>query len=354
MHGTEWDDGQKSALRLSVCVSLLSLTKAYAELDKQGKAIRVVEGVTTAAGSCPLQHPAMFLVGLYRLVSVGSRLILFPVFQELTHDLFQVTFRSVSVSYGAALLLGIDLGVQGLGIWWRTRSLERLVFAIPSLLSPLEPVLHGGRPMLGAGVNFVACSHAVEAALACAAVVYLHGLGEAWTQLGEDAALLAAFAAFSLLQYPLLALLRLGCAYGVPEQALTLGDAISRGVPLGAAFDDTDRRTPMALVDLGLLWKDLAGKGLDDGAAEVLAEALCGNKTLERIDLQNNKIGDEGAKELARALKANTSLETILLAGNARAPPPWRRPSARTRPSGRSTSRTTRSETRARRGSRGP
>ena len=61
-------------------------------------------------------------VGLYRLTSVGSRLLFFPLFQTLTRGLFQVTSGSTSVAYGAFLLIGADLGVQGFGIWRRTRS----------------------------------------------------------------------------------------------------------------------------------------------------------------------------------------------------------------------------------------
>ena len=67
--------------------------------------MRVIQGVPTAAGACPMTHPTMVLVGLYRLTSVGSRLLLFPLFQKLTHDLFQVTSGSTSVAFGAFLLI---------------------------------------------------------------------------------------------------------------------------------------------------------------------------------------------------------------------------------------------------------
>ena len=51
LDGASWGAAEKAALRLSICFSLVSLTKAFAELDKQGKAIRMIQGVPTAAGA---------------------------------------------------------------------------------------------------------------------------------------------------------------------------------------------------------------------------------------------------------------------------------------------------------------
>ena len=62
LDGASWGAAEKAALRLSICFSLVSLTKAFAELDKQGKAIRMIQGVPTAAGACPMMHPTMVLV----------------------------------------------------------------------------------------------------------------------------------------------------------------------------------------------------------------------------------------------------------------------------------------------------
>jgi len=308
LHGTSWSAAEKAALRLSVFLSLLSLTKAFAELDKEGKMIRVVQGVVTAAGACPVVHPSMILVALYRLFSVGSRLLLFPLFQELTHGLFQTTFGSARVAYGAFLLAGVDLAVQALAIWAGTKSKERLAFAVPCLVSPVDPVLHGGRPMLGAGVTFVACAHAVEAALASAVVLGHLGLSGAQTRLGEDAPFLVAFAALSLVQVPLLVLLRLRCAYEVPEGAITLS----------LVGDEVDRATPVALVlrcfTGNVILSDL---GIDDRGAEALAEAVKASASLEWLDLSGNAIGDRGAEALAEAVKASPSLKELVLARNA-------------------------------------
>jgi hypothetical protein len=63
--------------------------EAYTELDKQGKVHRRIGDFATAAGSCPTGHPATILVGLYRFTSIGCRLVLFPIFQELTKDILQ-------------------------------------------------------------------------------------------------------------------------------------------------------------------------------------------------------------------------------------------------------------------------
>ena len=312
LHGTTWSAAERAALRLSVFVSLLSLTKAYTEFDKKGKALRIVQGVVTAAGVCPTMHPSMVLVALYRLSSVGSRLLLFPLFQELTHGLLQTTFGSARVSYGAFLLAGVDLAAQALAIRARTRSTERLAFAVPCLLSPVDPVLHGGRPMMGAGVTFVACAHAVEAALASAVALGHQGLSGAQTRLGDDAALLVAFAALSLVQVPLLVLLRLRCAYEVPEgAAVTLSDLC-----MGGSFDEVDRATPLLLVASAASDFDLSRQGIDDRGAEALAEAVRAGASLERLDLNGNRIGDRGAEALAEAVRAGASMKELDLRHN--------------------------------------
>jgi hypothetical protein len=71
LDGSSWGAAEKAALRLSICFSLVSLTKAFAELDKQGKAIRMIQGVPTAAGACPMMHPTMVLV-VRRTVKKGG------------------------------------------------------------------------------------------------------------------------------------------------------------------------------------------------------------------------------------------------------------------------------------------
>ena len=71
LDGASWGAAEKAALRLSICFSLVSLTKAFAELDKQGKAIRMIQGVPTAAGACPMMHPTMVLV-VRRTVKKGG------------------------------------------------------------------------------------------------------------------------------------------------------------------------------------------------------------------------------------------------------------------------------------------
>ena len=63
--------------------------EAFTELDKQGKVLRQIGAFPTAVGSCPTVHPVTILVVLYRLSSIGCRLMFFPIFQELTKDILQ-------------------------------------------------------------------------------------------------------------------------------------------------------------------------------------------------------------------------------------------------------------------------
>ena len=176
--------------------------------------------------------------------------------------------------------------------------------------------------MLGAGVNFVVSAHAIEGVLASAVVLGRHGFRGALTLLGDDAALLVAFAALSLAQFPLLALLRLRCAYEVPTEAPTLDDAIRGGwFEDTSRLDRTDRATPLALVfDVMQIASGgnlmLSGRGLGDAGAQVLGEVLKASATLEFLDLSGNSIGDAGARAIAEGLKASATLEWLNLREN--------------------------------------
>jgi hypothetical protein len=51
--------------------------------------------------------------------------------------------------------------------------------------------------------------------------------------------------------------------------------------------------------------------GIWDSGIKSIADALSTNKTLEDIDLRNNRIGAHGAIALAVAIKRNNSLQKI-------------------------------------------
>jgi Ran GTPase-activating protein (RanGAP) involved in mRNA processing and transport len=55
---------------------------------------------------------------------------------------------------------------------------------------------------------------------------------------------------------------------------------------------------------------------INDNGTKKIAEALKINRTITRLDLNNNKISNDGTKVLAEALKINTKLETITLYHN--------------------------------------
>ena len=160
--------------------------------------------------------------------------------------------------------------------------------------------------MLGAGVNFVVSAHAIEGVLASAVVLGRHGFRGALTLLGDDAALLVAFAALSLAQFSLLALLRLRCAYEVPTEAPTLDAAIRGGWSQDTSrLDRTDRATPLALVFMQMACAyeelELRDWGLGDAGAQALGEVLKASATLTRLMLSRNSIGDAGPRRSRRA-----------------------------------------------------
>jgi len=55
---------------------------------------------------------------------------------------------------------------------------------------------------------------------------------------------------------------------------------------------------------------------INDNGIKKIVEALKINKTITRLDLNNNKISNDGTKVLAEALKINTKLETLNISNN--------------------------------------
>eukprot|EP01094_Clydonella_sp_ATCC50884_P028415 TRINITY_DN8513_c0_g1_i5.p1 TRINITY_DN8513_c0_g1~~TRINITY_DN8513_c0_g1_i5.p1 ORF type:complete len:225 (-),score=34.85 TRINITY_DN8513_c0_g1_i5:251-925(-) len=58
------------------------------------------------------------------------------------------------------------------------------------------------------------------------------------------------------------------------------------------------------------------GNAIGDEGARLLADALRGNTTLERLNLQFTRLGDEGTRVLADALRGNTVLTRLWLGKN--------------------------------------
>ena len=65
-----------------------------------------------------------------------------------------------------------------------------------------------------------------------------------------------------------------------------------------------------------LEWLDLSNNSINDAGANALAQVLCHNPTLEWLNLSNNNISDTGVEALAQALYHNSTLEELLLSNN--------------------------------------
>ena len=128
--------------------------------------------------------------------------------------------------------------------------------------------------MLGASAEFTFFAHTIEEALASAMVIHIHGVQGARAQLGDDAALLAAYVVFGLLRFPLFALLRLASAYEIPQETMTLHDVLRDVIiqdlgPSAASLDSIDLMMPWAMVIVGIGGcLNLSGANLEDRGAK--------------------------------------------------------------------------------------
>ena len=70
------------------------------------------------------------------------------------------------------------------------------------------------------------------------------------------------------------------------------------------------------VIHLAMSWNTISDPGAHD-----LAEVLKLNKTLEVLDIGDNRISSVGATDIARALEVNTGILSLMLSGNGIAGP---------------------------------
>ena len=58
---------------------------------------------------------------------------------------------------------------------------------------------------------------------------------------------------------------------------------------------------------------NISGCGLDSNGAHLIADALCYNDTLRKLDMKDNPIGDDGATTLAKMVIRNRILNTLIM-----------------------------------------
>lgn len=341
---------QASTLRFSAMISIFSMTKGFTELDMQGKQLCVMYGVPIVTGAASTTDPALFAVIFYRAVAVVGRVLILVFFQIFTRDALQ--------SLGAPLLVCVDIGIQLRLINRSTRNPFKCGFCIANVVSPAEPILHsGGDAIYTTQPVLAASAHLVEAVIAGSAAAYIQGRwGTATSEDSTDNLMLAAGVVCSLVQLPLLLLVRSLFAYEV-ESRETCGGAFSHLGPKGAAWcDKADLGAPLSMVALQafkaerqvmdkvspvsplaaairLGWMlqerqdlrrvvrgsreslDLVGSDFDDELSiAALSWILKTSTSLESVKLRENRIGDAGVETISKGLEENRgALETLNL-----------------------------------------
>jgi Ran GTPase-activating protein (RanGAP) involved in mRNA processing and transport len=307
-----WTAEQEAILRASALVSLASLAKAFADLDRRGRPVRVLFGRPWVAGSAPAASVAFAAVLIYRLVSVCGRVLLFLLFHQLTYEVLQLS----GFACGSLALAVFDVFVQCALIQTATcGGGGKLLWALPGVLSPPEPVLHGGGPTHPA---LAAASHFGETLVAAGIAVYAHGsLAGVLVALegrgGRD--LLALCAACCGVQLPLLLGIRYAFAYEVEEAETWEAFAPSAGT-MGvypAQMDEADFRAPSFFFFCfgGLERIELDGQKIGDTGATVIASVLAHQTTVKQLYLTDNEIGDAGLAAIAASLGGNGTVQRL-------------------------------------------
>lgn len=251
-----WPESEKAILRTSILISVLSLTKGFAELDQRRQVLRSVDARPFVMGTAPRTHLAFWAAALYRGMAVTGRLLLAPFFHHLTRDVLAVPWRvGGHVGCGAPLLMGLDLAVQLALVRHTTgKNHSKYGWAVANTISPAEPLLHGGAPILSTDPDLASLVHLVEAAVATVVVLCLHGgPRQVLGQIGNptDRVLLCMCAACCALQFHTLMALRILCAYPCPQE--DTWEAVLAGQECNdLGLDQADRAAPVAFFISGL------------------------------------------------------------------------------------------------------
>ena len=337
--------------------------KGFTELDNKEKLLRVISAspfIPITVSACK-SDPAFVAVGCYRLVAIVGRLLLVLYFQVLTHDVLKLPFglhlgaKGVwQPAIGASLLLTLDFGIQAALVYRSTANLRKLGWTFANVVSPTEPILHGGsQPMFTTSPRVAAGVHAAEALVAACVVIWAQGgVGSTTTFLQVNLRtiyhmMLAICGCCCLLQLPMLLLVQQVFAYRL-EPSETWGEAFDLA-PSNAHLNTTDLAAPVhmiliaraidtvdarsiaaattspirAAMDLARVLKtekvlqstaevmDLSKRNIETPGSIVYVLKM--HKQLKSLDLGENKIGEAGAKAFAEALKQNQRLESLNL-----------------------------------------
>ena len=160
LHET-WPSSQKSALHLSILISVLSLANAAGDKKSVCFGCWVVgHGMfsdwnvsPSGCGCCPPSHHLQTGIRVLRVRLHLPRAqcrglgVLFPSVPGATHELFQIR----GVAFGGPLMWFVDFGIQLGLIRHVTEDRSKLPFAVANTVSPAEPLVQdAGCPILTA------------------------------------------------------------------------------------------------------------------------------------------------------------------------------------------------------------
>lgn len=327
------------ATKTSVVLNCLSFAKAYAELDLRGRVSRRVKGLPLCVGVQDQFSTTYLMLMLLRWCSTCSRGFLICAFQLCTKR----TFSFNGVAYGAAIIVGIDaicqcaLAQKASGKWSSVHQ------GLASVLTPFEPLLHGGEPILSINPSRSAWAHAAELwIVACTAAWYK----DEWaTLLSQDLIFSCLIVTMTVLQWPLMHFIRTHCAYNM-EGLLVVGDlkhgkkeeVLSKNSPvilsglvgMGLDFKEAHLelmtcKNPLLFVEVlahtltsdGCHTEDLTAYGLPGAdAALILAKPVEKNRSLEKIHFNFAGLGEEGGTALVQAIRCNPKITELSIRGS--------------------------------------
>merc|ERR1712232_990837 len=116
--------------------SMFLLTKSFAQLDLRGFVSSRDSGVPTVVGVANGMSVPFGAVFVYRVFSICSRALLFPLVNEISNIGYMLLLFSVALAAQCAL------------IWCCMGTWRKLCWAPINVFTPAEPLLHGGRPIL--------------------------------------------------------------------------------------------------------------------------------------------------------------------------------------------------------------
>eukprot|EP00435_Cladocopium_sp_Y103_P062073 s1011_g23.t1 len=228
-----------SLLACSVLVSLISLVESFSKIDRFGHVSWYRQGQAVVVGLAKPLSVAYVALVLYRWLAVCSRLLLFPLFQLALHEELQL--RLWHVAYGGSLLWFADCILQAVLVFYCTQNRWKLFLAIPNTLSSFEPLLLSGEgALLSVNVKLHAVLHFAEFVAAIWMARTGSGVPALWEEHGFA---LRLFLACSVIQWPLLLILRCFCSHQLESDCFVVKDCLSQEAQ--SIWDLCDAKIPL-------------------------------------------------------------------------------------------------------------